>query len=1011
MDLGGCTFLGRAFRTVKRKLAPFVCLAFFSFLCSGYNRSDPVVPSLNYGLDYEQLVSYSRSLNPVHSAYLGLLKYSWAYNGNEGIDSSALRSLPGAMRIFKGFFDPICSQSKFRSLEEVWGLSGGSKSPGFPWTYLGFDSRQECMASRAFYHFMKRKYLPAVTSGVVVSPRFSGSTKDEVRERDKVTNLKIRLYMGGPQEFQIWRRMLFQDMMDRLHTEGKFRTPFMVGMNKFAEWDEIHRRLRRHPNEKYTDLRGMDASVRKLLLAIVYSWRTDMLANRHNPVNIRDFVQTLFQQYVNKTCVMADGYEFLVRAGVASGDLLTSDDDTLVNILVWLMLWSSHYEGDLSHFQKHVCLFVYGDDTCLSYSDEVAHVFTDANIANFFAKLGLQVEFTIPQFLSQNFHSLGEVVVPKPVDKYSRVASLLYPDKKLSRMDMWDVAMGHLIDGFWDDTLRVMLFDWLEVLQSRYGVKRHIPPLSWFLSLYGLSDVTVLKGRNHASAVTMSQAQTVDKLAKAEAELLAAKPSKSARKKAKRELLKKELEDQIRLQAAVAAQAAPVSQSSAPKVKSTSVELAGVGSGTKEKKKAAHETHMNQRIVQSVKKYEEKADVNAYAYVDTMVRPSIPNVRIPDSNVIPSLTTQLVSRITVPTVTGSTSGFANGIVFYPGLYQGYTVLGAMTTVDSGGTWSLMNNSQYTGFLTVANMYRVVSMGVRVIDAGAMMERGFTMVCGNCPIFSGPGGATPLTSFANIKTVRYMDSATCANECSMFWVPFASSEVPLFASGTASLTGSAWRNVAFASPQLYDNALALYSYSNAASAPSDTFTFELTINCEYVPNMAYNYIGTPTQVASSTGSIDAARAAAGLKGAASPGVVVDGKVKSNDSSNLLTDIFNGVKKGFQFVTEAAEFIGPLLGGLFGKYPARDVERRHILAVLLDRHSMSPFACDDTAFPSRQDVAKRMDEFKTDTEFILALLKAESPYKLKRVDVDDLEILSPQNGVVLSGSARRSMPAHR
>jgi hypothetical protein len=323
---------------------------------------------------------------------------------------------------------------------------------------------------------------------------------------------------------------------------------------------------------------------------------------------------------------------------------------------------------------------------------------------------------------------------------------------------------------------------------------------------------------------------------------------------------------------------------------------------------------------------------NAMIYVAGLLNPSIPGVRVADSSALPSEPIQLVTRLTVPLVTGSsTADVFGGVNICPNLKGMTTVITSGTTKDAVQWGSNVDHPDESSIASNYEDYRVVSLGARVLDFGDLQSRGMAMYCGTVPMWEGVNlePSDLIAAVDQLRTVVLMDSATCANACNLTWLPYTGSGVEHVASGTAAVAcAPEWRPVAYPLASLDDNFLFFYAYQNAGAAtPSDSFTVEIYFNLEVTPLLTEPYLPVPTKALGSDAAVSEALSAAKLDGPVMP------EVQSGWIDNItdaVSDVFGYVSKGVEFVEKAAGF-ADMLGGLFGM-------KRDALRVLVQRHRM-------------------------------------------------------------------------
>lgn len=357
---------------------------------------------------------------------------------------------------------------------------------------------------------------------------------------------------------------------------------------------------------------------------------------------------------------------------------------------------------------------------------------------------------------------------------------------------------------------------------------------------------------------------------------------------------------------------------------------------------------------------------NGLAYAAGIANPAIPGLRIPDNSAMPSLTTQFVSRMAIPVRTGavSTSQYFCGAMLFPNLKSFSQIIASGDGYNANIAYTAADHPDYTAFNGVAMLYRVVSVGFRVIDSGTLTGRGMTMYCGNLHTnFIALGMSAPLTTLAEVKTVRIMDSAEAGNDCNVTWMPLIGSEV-LIANGAGTLTtsGSTWRPVSQTTANFVDNAIVLFGYANTV-APSDNVTLEVFVNVEWTPLLADLFLGTPMKVEGSGAAVEGALVKLG--DVSNPtGIMPDQfgftttarKRKGGGTSEYRDEFDAGVNTVWQSLApwinaaSAVYQIGRLLstaiGGaamLFGAKADKAVQF-HRFALIMGRESFSPFRMD-------------------------------------------------------------------
>ncbi len=279
---------------------------------------------------------------------------------------------------------------------------------------------------------------------------------------------------------------------------------------------------------------------------------------------------------------------------------------------------------------------------------------------------------------------------------------------------------------------------------------------------------------------------------------------------------------------------------------------------------------------------------NAEYYVRSLFdAESFPHVRIPEAALTATSTGIAQAWVDVPIQTGTTSGFAGGIAIFPTLQGCYSTITAAVTVNEC-KWSNPVDHPQTSTFAADNIkgYRVVSMGVTVLDVGAWSTKGMSFMVGQWPQewavdsaaaptdkkpfnisdqavpYDGggttPNGNDPLTTFSQSAHFTQLDSTSMTTEhLKLMWLPATLASMT-FHGSSLETSGATWRETTNTN-HLFDNGLLFFAYSSAATAPSDTIKVKIHMNIEFIPQPSGVNIYEPVAV---EGSRAAAAAAMG-----------------------------------------------------------------------------------------------------------------------------------------------------
>ncbi len=280
---------------------------------------------------------------------------------------------------------------------------------------------------------------------------------------------------------------------------------------------------------------------------------------------------------------------------------------------------------------------------------------------------------------------------------------------------------------------------------------------------------------------------------------------------------------------------------------------------------------------------------NSEYYVRSLFDPmSYPHVRIPEPLAVATSTGIATGWVTVPLYTGSGSGYAGGIVIAPSLQGCYArvaaedlvgppVVDKLVNPDQGVNWEVPSDHPQISTFAASNIksYRVVSMGVQVLDVGAWNQKGVNFLVGTFPQewftntrntvapFSNTAtspaagsATTPITTFANSTHFQQLDSTTEAVEhLNMIYLPATLSPMS-FHGAAQEMSGATWRDTT-TTAALFDNVIMIYFYSNGTVLPTDSVQVRIHMNIEFIPQPSGNQIYEPRIVEGSRGATAAA----------------------------------------------------------------------------------------------------------------------------------------------------------
>jgi len=432
------------------------------------NDTDKKVDRTNWGLPVPNK----------EAAYLSLAKYA---KDIPAMDTKQVVAMNAAFQWMERHFGPYMMGSRVKSQQEVVDGLDMTTSPGFPWT-------RKYATKRAMYDDWKdfSKYMEDDWERLrfdEYAAVFGNSLKEEIRPQEKIVANSIRTFTAGPIEMTIHGNRLFEDMNQRFYA-AHLKTASVVGFSPLkGGWDQLVRKLRRHPNGFALDESQYDSSLRAYLMWACAAYRWRMLRQEdQTPVNL-ERLQVYYRNLVNTLILTSDGVFVMKKGGNPSGSVNTISDNTLILFILlaygWIQLVPEEYL-DLASFEEHVSLAICGDDNTWTVSNVMLPYFNARALIKEWARIGIvtTTDSLEPRpveeldFLSAYTVYIDGVAVPL----YSRekmLTSLLYsrePDNPSYAL----IRACAILRVTWADAhMRNYLKEYIAWLVSEYGEVLH----------------------------------------------------------------------------------------------------------------------------------------------------------------------------------------------------------------------------------------------------------------------------------------------------------------------------------------------------------------------------------------------------------------------------------------------------------------------------------------------------------------------------------------------------------
>lgn len=284
------------------------------------------------------------------------------------------------------FYSDIMSDCE-ANVEEICDYIDWTKSPGFPYTYLGFRSKQELVPFlETDSNFINR------TDTV---PVYSVSGKVEFLPTKEIENEKIRIFQIPPFPL-LWSQLKFGKRISNkmLCKEWSYYgfNPYRGGFHNLAE------RLLEKPYRGCYDVSGWDKFIP--LLPDVYG-----VLHKYSGLkgdSLQEFLW-MMTHTIKYHLRLPNGNLVLKDYGNASGTGTTTRDNIFCHILIFAAGLYKAYKEDIGNVDLEVhelmmkissqVVCLYGDDNVFSVDEEFKYICEPEFLAAHLAEYGLKLKF------------------------------------------------------------------------------------------------------------------------------------------------------------------------------------------------------------------------------------------------------------------------------------------------------------------------------------------------------------------------------------------------------------------------------------------------------------------------------------------------------------------------------------------------------------------------------------------------------------------------------------------
>ncbi len=334
-------------------------------------------------------------------------------------------------------FRPFMGESLVLPLEGVIKKADRTTSAGYPWS-LWFYSKGELIDSPRFAELMQKAW-DSLSSDEPYVPIWTASLKLELRPIEKIDTNSIRTFTASPTEHSVNCNRLCLDMNERFYASNNSTWSF-VGCSKYNRgFDNLYKRLSKHPNAFELDETSFDASLfvralegqRDMRWGLLHPCWKETSPGVENTL-LKKKMWNIYDSIIHSVIVLDNGEVVQKHTGNPSGSANTIVDNTMILFRLFAYAWSvlaaeQHRMGNVkfmsyADFMINVEAALNGDDNTFTCSNKVVSWFNPAAISRVWTGIG--VITTTPSFepralkdvcfLSHGFIEIDGVWLPIP---------------------------------------------------------------------------------------------------------------------------------------------------------------------------------------------------------------------------------------------------------------------------------------------------------------------------------------------------------------------------------------------------------------------------------------------------------------------------------------------------------------------------------------------------------------------------------------------------------------------
>lgn len=316
-----------------------------------------------------------------------------------------------------------------------------------------------------------------------IVPIWTCSQKVEMRAVEKLRQNKVRTFTAAPIEHSVATNRLCLDMNNKFYASAN-RTWSFVGATKYLRgWDNLYRRLNKHPNAFDLDESEYDSSIFEKALRGQEEIRWEFLSSEYQTPDNRNRMAAIYDSIIHSVIVLENGELVQKHTGNPSGSSNTIVDNTMILYRLfayaWILLCNENQRRPLyNEFTEHVEAALNGDDNTFTVSDEMVIWFHPKAIARVWSKIGVTTNTSHDEprmlhevsFLSNGFEYDKSLGLWLPVPEYQRIVSSLAYGSQIDDIRFHLLRANALrLDSYGNKEVRQLLRGYIEFVLQVYS--------------------------------------------------------------------------------------------------------------------------------------------------------------------------------------------------------------------------------------------------------------------------------------------------------------------------------------------------------------------------------------------------------------------------------------------------------------------------------------------------------------------------------------------------------------